>query len=188
MNIFESIGSCLNDAVQSVVEKNRINAQVNRLRLVMRSESKTMNKAYLELGKEYYKKIKSGEITPTDEAEEYCDSIVKSGERFKRAIARYHELIDTQVIAGDAVELEDDDEEETADITLCCSYEEESAAVDKLDIDSDNAPAEPQEKAAEEPEAAENVETDKTDADELQSVKDKIDELIDSTEKPLEEE
>lgn len=183
MNIFESIGSCLNDAVQAVVEKNRINAQVNRLRLVMRSESKTMNKAYLELGKEYYKKIKSGEVTPTDEAEECCASIVKSSERFKRAIARYHELIDTQVIAGTSVGLEDNDDEENADITLCCSYEEESTAVDKLDIDG-SVTAEPQDKTTEPSETTDAVEADKTEADELQSVKEKIDNLIDSTEKP----
>ena len=57
MNFLETIGSCLNDTVQTLVERNRVKAQINRLRLVMRSEAKTINKAYIELGKEYYKKI-----------------------------------------------------------------------------------------------------------------------------------
>lgn len=122
MNIIESIGSCFNDAVQSIVEKNRTKAQINRLRLVMRSEAKTINKAYIELGKEYYRKIKDKELEASDEANDYCHAIVKSSERFKRAIARYHELIDSQVIAGEN-NLAPEEDEENGDITLCCSYE-----------------------------------------------------------------
>lgn len=165
MNIIETISSCLNDTVQSIVEKNRIKAQVNRLRLVMRSEAKSINKAYIELGKEYYRKIKEEEISPSDEAKDYCSSIVKSTERFKRAIARYHELIDSSVI-----EIENNiepEEEENGDITLCCSYEEESPTIDKLDMDNaDNCDC------SEKPESQ---------IDDIQSVKDKIDEMIDIT-------
>ena len=170
MNIFESIGCCFNDAVQSIVEKNRTKAQVNRLRLVMRSEAKTINKAYIELGKEYYRKIKDNELTASDEAKDYCEAIVKSSERFKRAITRYHELIDSQVIAGGS-ELPVEEEDDNGDITLCCSYEEDSAAddsaADKLD--------------AEKPEQSDGTADDEYKDDDLQSVKDKIDETINTS-------
>lgn len=129
MNIFETVGSCIGDAVQSIIEKNKINAQVNRLRLVMRGETKAINRSYIALGKEYYKRIRENEVSPSDDAEEYCSVIIRSGERLKRAIRRYHELIDTRVIAGCSTV----DEDDNRDITLCCSYEEECAAVDKLE-------------------------------------------------------
>lgn len=176
MNIIESIGSCFNDAVQSIVEKNRTKAQINRLRLVMRSEAKTINKAYIELGKEYYRKIKDKELETSDEANDYCHAIVKSSERFKRAIARYHELIDSQVIAGEN-NLAPEEDEENGDITLCCSYEESSsaddAAADKLDAEK-----------SEEPETNTASEFK---GDDLQAVKDKVDEMIDITGKSEEE-
>ncbi|MGN0455989.1 MAG: hypothetical protein ACI4F2_03945 [Acutalibacteraceae bacterium] len=179
MNIFESIGGCLNDAVQSIVEKNRIKAQVNRLRLVMRSEAKAINKAYIELGKEYYRKIKENELNASDEANEYCQAIVKSSERFKRAIARYHDLIDSQVIA-DGSEIADD-EDESGDITLCCSYEEES----KADYEADEASADKLD--AEKSEESEANASSEFKGDDLQAVKDKVDEMIDITGKSEEE-
>ena len=79
MNIFETIGCCVSDTFQAIIEKNRIKAQINRLRLVMRSETKTIDKAYIELGKEYFKKLKNGEqdgsaeapdLAPEDEEED----------------------------------------------------------------------------------------------------------------------
>lgn len=167
MNFFETIGNCLNDTVQTLVEKNRVKAQVNRLRLVMRSEAKSINKAYIELGKEYYKKIKDGELSPSAEADNHCNSIVKSGERFKKAVARYHELMDKQLIDADT-DIDTDDEDDAEDITLCCSYEE-SSTVDKLDECHCN-------ECSEEGEDEESF-------DELQSVKDKVDEMIGGTNK-----
>ncbi|MCQ4021441.1 MULTISPECIES: hypothetical protein [unclassified Ruminococcus] len=177
MNIFESIGSCLSDAVQTVVEKNRIKAQVNRLRLVMRSEAKTINKAYIELGKEYYRKIKDNELAASDEAKEHCQSIVNSSKRFKRAIARYHELIDSQVIAESEL-TSDDEEDESGDITLCCSYEEASTSDEAPNDKLDAQPSQPLDDEAD----------SEFKADDIQSVKDKLDEMTDSTSKASEEE
>lgn len=167
MKIIESIGACLNETVQTIVEKNRIKAQINRLRLVMRSEAKSINRAYIELGKEYYKKIKNDEASASDEAENYCSAIVKSTDRFNRAVARYHDLVDKRVIdmVQDDIEAE---EECDGDITLCCSYEEDSPIIDNLEADSaDNCDCK----------ESEEVSSD----DDLQSVKDKIDEMIDIT-------
>ena len=61
MTIFDSVKGTVNAAVdtisavtQTIVEKNRTNAKLNRLRLVMKSESELMNRAYIALGKTYY--------------------------------------------------------------------------------------------------------------------------------------
>lgn len=172
MNIFESIGSCLNDTVQSLVEKNRVKAQINRLRLVMRSEAKTINKAYIQLGKEYYKKIKDGEIKPSDESEEYCTAIVKATDRFKRAVSRYHELIDSQVIEQENPEIDEDDGE---DITLCCSYEDENnPQTSSAQAPDTESPVESEEEISDE------VVADDKPADEsIEDVKKKIEEMID---------
>lgn len=164
MNILESIGSCLNDTVQSLVEKNRIKAQINRLRLVMRSEAKTINKAYIQLGKEYYKKIKDGEVKPGNDAEEYCAAIAKATDRFKRAVSRYHELIDSQVIEQESSNI---DEDEGEDITLCCSYEDESKS-QSSSAQADDAQISKEDEAS-----------DKPAEDSIEDVKKKIDEMID---------
>lgn len=167
MNIFETIGCCVSDTFQAIIEKNRIKAQINRLRLVMRSETKTIDKAYIELGKEYFKKLKNGEQDGSAEAQELCSSIVKATERFKRAIARYHELIDTQVISCEPdLAPEDEEEDENGDITLCCSYDEEKSET------TDNAECTEQDVADDEAEPSKN--------DDSQSVKDKLEEAADN--------
>ena len=61
MTILDSVKGTVNTAVdtissvaQTIVEKNRTNAKLNRLRLVMKSESELMNRAYIALGKAMY--------------------------------------------------------------------------------------------------------------------------------------
>ena len=56
MTILDSVKGTVNTAVdtistvaQTIVEKNRTNAKLNRLRLVMKSESELMNRAYIAL-------------------------------------------------------------------------------------------------------------------------------------------
>ena len=58
MTILDSVKGTVNTAVdtissvaQTIVEKNRTNAKLNRLRLVMKSESELMNRAYIALGR-----------------------------------------------------------------------------------------------------------------------------------------
>ena len=61
MTIFGTVKETMNTAVdtissvaQSIVEKNRVNAKLNRLRLIMKNESELMNRAYIALGKQFY--------------------------------------------------------------------------------------------------------------------------------------
>ena len=68
MTILDSVKGTVNTAVdtissvaQTIVEKNRTNAKLNRLRLVMKSESELMNRAYIALGKSFYENTKKGE-------------------------------------------------------------------------------------------------------------------------------
>ena len=178
MNIFSTIGSCLGDTVQAIIEKNRIKAQVNRLRLVMRSETKTINKAYIELGKEYYKKLKCGEQEGSAETQELCASIVKANERFKRAIARYHELIDTQVIAGDRQLDPDEEESEGGDITLCCSYDEQNDTADKSEPAEPAEETEPEKPQEQEP-AKESDDESVFSGDDQQAERNKLEDLTD---------
>ena len=61
MTFLDTVKNGLNCAVETVssvtqtlVEKNRQNAQLNRLRTVMRNECEMINRAYISLGKKYY--------------------------------------------------------------------------------------------------------------------------------------
>ena len=40
----------ISNVTQNIVEKNRTNAKLNRLRLIMKCESELMNRAYIALG------------------------------------------------------------------------------------------------------------------------------------------
>ena len=51
MNILNTIGSGITQAIDTVVEKNRYIAYTNRLKFVIKSETETLNRAYSALGK-----------------------------------------------------------------------------------------------------------------------------------------
>ena len=48
----------ISSVTQTIVEKNRTNAKLNRLRLVMKNESELMNRADIALGKQHYEDAK----------------------------------------------------------------------------------------------------------------------------------
>ena len=67
MNILNTVLGTVNTAVDTissaahtVVEKNRVNAKLNRLRTIMKNESELMNRAYIALGKQYYENKQMG--------------------------------------------------------------------------------------------------------------------------------
>lgn len=117
MNFFDTFSSTVAGAVEYVVDKNRVQAQVNRLRLVMRSEAKAMDKSYIELGKYYYENMRK---TADTDNELLCQTIDRSKIRMKKAQQRYHQLMEQQLqnITDSAMENDDDD------ITVCCSYDD----------------------------------------------------------------
>ncbi len=134
MTILDSVKGTVNTAVdtissvaQTIVEKNRTNAKLNRLRLVMKSESELMNRAYIALGKAMYDSKKKG--TKVDDAE--CEKLLKVIDNSKAKIAKarecYRKIVDcsNDIFYGNpeaAPEVKDDD---IVDITVACSNENE---------------------------------------------------------------
>ncbi len=97
MTILDSVKGTVNTAVdtistvaQTIVEKNRTNAKLNRLRLVMKSESELMNRAYIALGKVMYDSRKKG--TGIDDAE--CEKLLKVIDSSKAKIAKARDATD----------------------------------------------------------------------------------------------
>jgi phage terminase large subunit-like protein len=61
MAIYDTVRNTITCAVdtvssvtQTIIEKNRTKAQMNRLRTIMKNEAEMINRAYITLGKKYY--------------------------------------------------------------------------------------------------------------------------------------
>lgn len=87
MNILDKIGAGLSRSIDTIVDKNRETAQLNRLNAVIKSETETVNRAYIALGKQYHK-ILEGTATEIDMTH-VCAVIESSKIRLKKAQARY---------------------------------------------------------------------------------------------------
>lgn len=135
MNFLDNIGTGISQAIDAVVEKNRYLAYTNRLKYVIRSETETLNRAYIALGKHFYKNLKGD--PESAEVQRLCNVIEVAQIRLKKAQDRLEYVImygipeanksedvsaDTDV-APDVVEPVEEDE---GDITICAS---ESAEV-----------------------------------------------------------
>lgn len=130
--VFDTFKSTLNSAVetlssvaQSFVEKNRTKAKLNRLRMVMKTESELMNRAYIALGKEYYEVLKKGDVDPTDKQEKLLEVIDSCKAKIGRARDCYRKIIENQ--SEFMYSAPDDKEqvksEDVVDITVACSNE-----------------------------------------------------------------
>ncbi|MDP4119586.1 MAG: hypothetical protein Q8876_00805 [Bacillota bacterium] len=120
MTFFERIKNNVTDAVDVLMEKNRIHAQINRIRLVMRTENDAINRNFIALGKYYYDNLRD---TQNSENEEICTSIDAAKIRVEKAKERYQRLLELQTAVN--IDLEEDYEFE--DLTVACSNEEEYA-------------------------------------------------------------
>lgn len=115
----------ISSVTNNIIEKNRTNAQINRLRMVMKNESEMMNRAYIALGKHYYETSKgeSG-VKPAQNEKELFEVIENSKARIKKARARYNLILENQTIEicekYDIADLED--------ITVACSNEDQYEA------------------------------------------------------------
>ena len=87
MNLFDKIGTGLSASVDTVVELNRKNAQLNRLAMIIRTETDIINHAYAALGRHHYK-VLCGKEEETDMSK-LCEVIRFSEERLRKAQARY---------------------------------------------------------------------------------------------------
>ena len=108
--IFDTVKGTVSTAVdtissvaQSIVEKNRTNAKLNRLRLVMKNESELMNRAYIAL----------------------FEVIEKSKAKIARARECYRKIVDSQndIFYGNPDEEKEFSSSEVVDITVACSNE-----------------------------------------------------------------
>jgi hypothetical protein len=136
MAILETVKGTVNTAVdtiatvaQTMVEKNRTNAKLNRLRLIMKNESELMNRAYIELGKHYYEMQKSGDFTPAANQKKLFEVIESSKAKIAKARECYRKIVDSQndIFYGQAT-AEDTakiSSEALVDITVACSNENE---------------------------------------------------------------
>lgn len=130
--IFDTVKGTVSTAVdtissvaQSIVEKNRTNAKLNRLRLVMKSESELMNRAYIALGKQLYESQKNGKAVSAENQEKLFEVIEKSKAKIARARECYRKIVDSQndIFYGNPEEEKDYSAKEVVDITVACSNE-----------------------------------------------------------------
>ena len=160
MTIFDTVKGTVNTAVdtisavaQTIVDKNRTNAKLNRLRLVMKNESELMNRAYIALGKQYYEMQKKGEAVPTENQQKLAEVIDKSKAKIAKARECYRQIVDSQndIFYGKTEPVEYKSED-IVDITVACSNENEyssfpfeeadTASENKVANEADNSSAE----------------------------------------------
>ena len=161
MTILDSVKGTVNTAVdtistvaQTIVEKNRTNAKLNRLRLVMKSESELMNRAYIALGKAMYDSKKKG--TKVDDAE--CEKLLKVIDSSKAKIAKarecYRQIVDSSndIFYGNPEVAPEVREDDIVDITVACSNENEyksSPFKEEKPVEENSAEEEPVKEEAE---------------------------------------
>ena len=103
MNLLDSVKNGITDAVdtvsgvtQAIIKKNRDNAQLNRLKAVMKNECEIINRAYIALGKKYYdNKTNNSDDTCSNE-EELFATIRKAKANIEKARIRYRKIIENQ--------------------------------------------------------------------------------------------
>ncbi len=154
MAFLDSVKNGLSTAVdtvsgitQTIIEKNRLNAQLNRLRAIMKSECEMINRAYITLGKKYYENKVNNKTDACENEAELFLIIENSKEQIKKARERYRRLIEAQTIET----VRKYNVEELEDITVACSNEDEYE--ENPFVAEDAKEAEPQEETSEQPAA-----------------------------------
>lgn len=136
MAFFDTVMGTVNAAVDSIstvaqtfVEKNRTNAKLNRLRMIMKNESELMNRAYIALGKRYYENTKNGVEMKASEEQKIFEVIETSKTKIAKARDCYRKIVDSQndVFYG-VPEANEYDSSNVVDITVACSNENEYAS------------------------------------------------------------
>lgn len=95
MGLYKILKKTVSDTFNSIVDANATQAQKNRLKVVMRNESRIINEAYIELGKYYYNNLR--EDSPENLAN-LCDRVDSARKRLSRAQVRYSEVLREELI------------------------------------------------------------------------------------------
>ncbi len=120
-NGFTTAVDTVSGITQTIIEKNRLNAQLSRLRALMKSECEMINRAYITLGKKYYDNKVDGKTDSCENEEELFEIIENSKEQIKKLRERYVKLIESQTVEI----TKSYDVEDLEDITVACSNEDE---------------------------------------------------------------
>ena len=123
-NGFTTAVGTVSGITQTIIEKNRLNAQLSRLRALMKSECEMINRAYITLGKKYYDNKLDGKTDACENEEELFEIIGRSKEQVKKLRERYVKLIESQTLEI----TKKYDFEDLEDITVACSNEDEYEA------------------------------------------------------------
>lgn len=177
MSFIDKASSKLSDSINKIIDKSRQCAQLNRLSAVIRNETDVLNRAYIALGKQYYKTLNGDTETP--DMSHICEVIEESKARLKKAQTGYEYIKQNGVtepkpkqpvikisadedIQPEIEQLEEDDD----DITIACSHNSDEVADEKAEEPevSDNAKSadepKPEEKTVEEVKAETTVVAD----------------------------
>lgn len=122
---------------QTLVEKNRVNAQLNRLRTIMKNECEMINRAYITLGKKYYENKMNNKTEACDNEEELFKIIENSKEQIRKARERYRKIVEMQTVESESKYSVEDLE----DITVACSNEDE---YEEIPFKAEEKPEEPE--------------------------------------------
>lgn len=87
MSFIEKISGALSDSLDYLIDKNRQRAQLNRMATVIKNETEILNRAYIALGKHYYKTL-DGKAEDSD-ISQILDTIKSAKIRLKKAKTRY---------------------------------------------------------------------------------------------------
>ncbi|MCH5304164.1 MAG: hypothetical protein J1E41_04815 [Ruminococcus sp.] len=120
-NGFTSAVDTVSSVTQTIVEKNRQNAQLNRLRTIMKNECEMINRAYITLGKKYYDNKVNGRSEACENEQALFNIIENSKAQIKKARERYLQIIESQTVEI----TKKYDIEDLEDITVACSNEDE---------------------------------------------------------------
>ena len=82
MDLVEKFSLALSDSLDYLIDKNRKKAQLNRIEAVIKNETEILNRAYIALGKHYYKMLE-GKAEETD-VSQICDAIKSAKLRLKK--------------------------------------------------------------------------------------------------------
>lgn len=89
MNLFQNVADGVTKAIDYVVEANRKAALINRVKVVVRSEEKNIDQAYIALGKYYFRNLRD---ESNEETEHYCKAVENGKSRLDRALTKLEEL------------------------------------------------------------------------------------------------
>lgn len=100
------IGDTVSEISSSIAEKNRLRAQLNHIKSMIKTDTATRDQAYMELGRYFYENMREG---TSAENEAICAVIDAADARISRASIAYVELLnlrnDTKIRSENAEKL-----------------------------------------------------------------------------------